>query len=60
VNERFEAHETIKDFRMVAEEFTEDNDLLTPTLKKKRRNIHERYADLVEDAYATAEREAEA
>jgi long-chain acyl-CoA synthetase len=60
VNERFEHHETIKSFRLVAEEFTEDNDLLTPTLKKKRRNIHERYADLIEDVYAEAEREVEA
>ncbi|MFC6952117.1 long-chain fatty acid--CoA ligase [Halorubellus litoreus] len=60
VNERFEKHETIKDFRLVAEEFTEDNDLLTPTLKKKRRNIHERYEDLVEDMYADEEARVEA
>jgi long-chain acyl-CoA synthetase len=60
VNERFGHHETIKEFRLVAEEFTEDNDLLTPTLKKKRRNIHERYAVLVEDVYADAQEEVEA
>ena len=60
VNERFETHETIKAFRLVAEEFTEDNDLLTPTMKKKRRNIHERYADLVEDMYADEEAGIEA
>jgi long-chain acyl-CoA synthetase len=60
VNERFEAHETIKAFRLVAEEFTEDNDLLTPTLKKKRRNIHDRYADLVEEMYAEDEARVEA
>jgi long-chain acyl-CoA synthetase len=60
VNERFEHHESIKEFRVVAEEFTEENDLLTPTLKKKRRNIHERYADLVEDVYVDAEGEVEA
>ena len=34
---------------MVAEEFTGDNDMSTPTMKKKRRNIEERYVDLVAD-----------
>ena len=52
VNEGFDGHETIKDFRLVPDEFTEDNDLLTPSLKKKRRNILERYAEQVEDLYA--------
>ncbi|MFC7070397.1 AMP-dependent synthetase/ligase [Halobaculum lipolyticum] len=54
VNESFESHETIKQFRVVPEEFTEDNDLLTPTMKKKRRNILERYADDIGDMYAEA------
>jgi long-chain acyl-CoA synthetase len=39
VNEQFEDYERIKQFELVLEEFTEDNDLLTPTMKKKRRNI---------------------
>ncbi|MFC6786638.1 AMP-dependent synthetase/ligase [Halobaculum halobium] len=52
VNGEFEAHETIKQFRIVAEEFTEENDLLTPTMKKKRRNILERYADDIGSMYA--------
>jgi long-chain acyl-CoA synthetase len=51
VNEDFESHETIKQFRVVAQEFTEDNDLLTPTMKKKRRNILERYADDIGSMY---------
>ena len=54
VNADFEAHETIKQFRLVPEEFSEDNDLLTPTMKKKRRNILERYADDIGDMYAEA------
>jgi len=53
VNEDFEAHETIKQFRVVAEEFSEENDLLTPTMKKKRRNILDRYADDIGSMYAT-------
>ncbi len=51
-NERFESHERIKQFRLVPEEFTEENDMLTPTMKKKRRNILERFADDVEAIYA--------
>lgn len=52
VNEAVESHERIRDFRLVPEEFTEENDLLTPTMKKKRRNIIDRYADPVEAIYA--------
>jgi len=51
VNEEFESYEKIKQFRLVEEEFTEDNDLLTPTMKKKRRNILDRFADEVEMIY---------
>ena len=51
VNPDFESYEQIKKFRVVDEEFTEDNDLLTPTMKKKRRNILERYADAVASMY---------
>ena len=51
VNERFEKHEQIKAFQLATEEFTEENDMLTPTMKKKRRNIKERYDDLVAEIY---------
>ncbi|KYH26081.1 acetyl-coenzyme A synthetase [Halalkalicoccus paucihalophilus] len=51
-NEEFESHERIKQFRLVPEEFTEDNGMLTPTMKKKRRTILERFADDVEAIYA--------
>ncbi|EMA42844.1 AMP-dependent synthetase/ligase [Halococcus saccharolyticus] len=51
VNENFEAHEKIKKFALVPEEFTEDNDLLTPTMKKKRRNVLDRYADEIDRLY---------
>jgi len=51
VNENFESYEQIKQFRLVATEFTEDNDLLTPTMKKKRRNILDRFADTIGDMY---------
>lgn len=51
VNEGFESHERIKQFRVIPEEFTEDNDMLTPTMKKKRRNILDRFADEIEAIY---------
>ncbi|MFO8114835.1 MAG: long-chain fatty acid--CoA ligase [Halorubrum sp.] len=51
VNEEFEPYERIKQFRLVEEEFSEENDLLTPTMKKKRRNILDRFADEVEMIY---------
>lgn len=51
INEGFESHERIKQFKLVEEEFTPENDLLTPTMKKKRRKILDRWADDVEDIY---------
>ncbi|UTF53957.1 AMP-dependent synthetase/ligase [Natronosalvus rutilus] len=54
VNESFEKHETIKQFRLVPVEFTEDNEMLTPTMKKKRRVILERFDDRVDEVYADA------
>ncbi|QDX40443.1 long-chain fatty acid--CoA ligase [Salarchaeum sp. JOR-1] len=51
VNESLEDFETIKRFALVPEEFTEENDMLTPSLKKKRRNIEARYADEIESLY---------
>ncbi|GAA0533964.1 long-chain fatty acid--CoA ligase [Halorubrum ejinorense] len=51
VNEEFESYERIKRFRLVEEEFSEDNDLLTPTMKKKRRNILDWFADEVNLIY---------
>ena len=54
VNEGLEPYERIKRFRLVGEEFSEENDLLTPTMKKKRRNILDRFADEVELIYADA------
>ncbi len=57
VNRNFEKYETIKKFELVAEEWTDENDMLTPSLKKKRRNILDEHADKVEKIYAEAEEE---
>ncbi len=50
-NRGFESHESVKRFVIVPEDFTEENGLLTPSLKKKRRDILEHYADEVESVY---------
>ncbi|ELZ23374.1 AMP-dependent synthetase and ligase [Haloterrigena salina JCM 13891] len=52
VNQQFEKHETIKRFELVPQEFTEENEMLTPTMKKKRRVILDRFEDRVERIYA--------
>jgi len=51
VNADLEKAERIKQFRLVPEEWTADNDLLTPSMKKKRRTILQRFADEVDDIY---------
>ncbi len=51
VNETLAHHQTIKEFRLVPEEWTADNDLLTPSMKKKRRNIRDAYEAEINDIY---------
>jgi long-chain acyl-CoA synthetase len=45
-------HEQIKQHRIVPEKFTEDNGMLTPTQKLKKRVIVDVYAYLIEDMYS--------
>jgi long-chain acyl-CoA synthetase len=51
INDRLSGSEQIKEFRLVAEEWTPENDLLTPSMKKKRRNIREAYTEALADIY---------
>jgi long-chain acyl-CoA synthetase len=53
VNHGLAKEERIKQFELVEIEWTADNDLLTPSLKKKRREITARFADRVERIYGT-------
>jgi len=48
----FKGFETIKDFYLAAEEFTVANDLLTPKLSMKRRNVVKRYEKELDALYA--------
>jgi long-chain acyl-CoA synthetase len=49
-------HEQIRDLRLLIEEFTQENGLLTPTLKVKRKEVERRFSQLVDDMYARAGR----
>jgi long-chain acyl-CoA synthetase len=60
INDRLAKHEQIKEFRLVSLEWTPDNDLLTPSMKKKRRNIRSAFEDEIESIYGREPAEAEA
>jgi long-chain acyl-CoA synthetase len=51
VNRTREKRETIKQFELVHHEWTRENDMLTPSLKKKRRNIKSEFGDKVSKIY---------
>ncbi len=51
-NAPFGKWEQIKKFELLPEEFTVDNDMVTPTLKLKRKVIHAKYAALIEEIYS--------
>ena len=52
VNGSLANFETLKRFRVVADEWTQDSGELTPSMKLKRRVITARYAELIEALYA--------
>jgi cell envelope opacity-associated protein A len=49
----FKRYEIPKVIALVADEFTTENGLLTPSLKIKRRKVVDRYADLLEKLHST-------
>jgi long-chain acyl-CoA synthetase len=52
VNRGLASFETVKRFRVVAEEWAQDSGELTPSMKLKRRVITERYAAAIAELYA--------
>jgi long-chain acyl-CoA synthetase len=50
-NAKLSKFETVKQFRLLAREFTQEGGELTPTLKVKRRVVVEKYRDLIEAMY---------
>ena len=51
-NQQFNNQEQIKKFALVGEEWLPDSDVLTPTMKLKRRGVTSRYGDVIEGLYA--------
>ncbi|MGD0136931.1 MAG: AMP-binding protein, partial [Bryobacteraceae bacterium] len=55
INGNLARFEKLKRVMLVADEFTIDNGVLTPTLKLRRRVIEERYKKQIDELYAQAE-----
>jgi long-chain acyl-CoA synthetase len=55
INQNLARFEKLKRVLLVADEFTADNGVLTPTMKLRRRVIEERYKKQIDDLYAQAE-----
>src|SRR5207244_11115116 len=51
-NQQFSRTEGIKRFTILPDEWMPDSEELTPTMKLKRRGIHEKYAAEIEGMYA--------
>jgi long-subunit acyl-CoA synthetase (AMP-forming) len=54
VNQSLARYETIKRFAILPEGLTIDGGELTPTMKVKRRIVHSKYGDVIENLYADA------
>lgn len=52
VNKNFAQVETIKEFRLIEEVLTAEDDELTPTMKLKRSFVNQKYKELIDTMYA--------
>ena len=57
-NSQLASYETVKYYAVLPEDFTLENELLTPTLKIRRRQINRRYGDVFEGLYQPTKHEA--
>ncbi len=48
----FKQYEKVRKFELIEEDFTMENDMLTPSLKLKRRVVIERFGSLIDGMYA--------
>ena len=51
LNKNLSSVEKVKKFKLIDEEFTIENGMLTPTLKLKRKKILDKYKDDLEKLY---------
>ena len=56
-NQDFKGYERISDFVIDSEELSTTNDMLTPTLKLKRRNVANKYGEVFDSLYPQAHSE---
>lgn len=52
-NEAVSRAESIRKFEILATDFTVDNNMLTPSMKVKRHEVHKNFADKIEKIYAS-------
>jgi long-chain acyl-CoA synthetase len=52
VNRQFARVEQVKGFRLIEQRLTAEDEELTPTMKLKRRLVHQKYAELIESMYS--------
>jgi long-chain acyl-CoA synthetase len=52
VNRQFARVEQIKSFRLIEQRLTAEDEELTPTMKLKRKLVHQKYAALIESMYS--------
>ncbi len=50
-NKQLAKYETIKRFEILAEPFSVENDMLTPTMKVRRKNVMSHYEDMIDGMY---------
>ncbi|KAK3719704.1 medium-chain fatty acid-CoA ligase faa2 [Vermiconidia calcicola] len=55
---KFNSYENVRAVRLMAEPFSIENELLTPTLKLKRPQTAKKYRHLIDEMYAEIERES--
>jgi long-chain acyl-CoA synthetase len=53
VNAKFARVEQVKKFRLIEQKLTAEDEELTPTMKLKRKLVHEKYKDLIGQMYAS-------
>ncbi len=53
-SEKFKGFESVQDFALIAEDFTTDNGMLTPSLKLKRRAVMEKHGAVLDALYKKA------
>jgi long-chain acyl-CoA synthetase len=52
LNRELPSYETIKKFKILEEDFDQDKDELTPTMKVRRKIVTQRYQDLLDGMYS--------